>query len=325
MIVTKYSPISIPVYIRLTEFQRLIESLLENEESKYTELYIFSDAAMKKEHEKPVEEMRKYILDIRGFKNIYINFNEHNIGLKNIENAIEVPLRKAGTVIYLEEDLIVSQNFLSFINRALHFYSKHNKIFSVSGYALPCFKELNVNHVMFSNSLTFWGAGLWAKKYFEEKTSFCNTDVTLKYLNKRRRDFCLENSIQIYLEIYRKFKEGEITPDLKIGTYMWLRNLVQAFPPESLVMNTGFKSIDESWHAKSTSIYDVDLSELKEIGMEENIDDMSVYKNNKKIVTYHSQIRRFNLANLLFYVLPEPFFNFVRRLKRRFINHAALT
>ena len=65
---TKYAPISIPVYVRLRELKNLIESLKKNCEAKYTDLYIFSDAALKKEHEKPIEKIDLSLISIKFYK-----------------------------------------------------------------------------------------------------------------------------------------------------------------------------------------------------------------------------------------------------------------
>ena len=314
---TKYAPISIPVYVRLRELKNLIESLKKNCEAKYTDLYIFSDAALKKEHEKPIEKIREYIKSITGFQNIYITYNEVNLGVKNLEAAIEVPLSKEEYINYVEEDLIVSKNFLNFMNRALRFYFSEDRVFSVSGYTLPCFKNDYNGRVMFSNSISFWGSGLWARKYFQEKENFSDTIALLRLLNKRKLNFCFNNSIKIFLETHRKLRQGNITPDIQIGTFMSLKNRIQAFPPQSLVLNTGFENSVNSWHAISTKHFDIKLLSGTEIYMDPNIDDGIISNNNNQIIQYHKKISVFNISNFLFYILPIPFFNIIKRLMVR--------
>ena len=76
----EYAPIIISVYDRLDHLTRCIESLQRNELARYSELYVISDAAYKKEHIPLIDEVRSYINGITGFKKVYPVFREKNLG-----------------------------------------------------------------------------------------------------------------------------------------------------------------------------------------------------------------------------------------------------
>jgi len=51
-----------------------------------------------------------------------------------IEGVTQV-IREYGRVIVPEDDLLISPNFLTYMNQALNFYEKNSKVFSVAGYS----------------------------------------------------------------------------------------------------------------------------------------------------------------------------------------------
>ena len=104
-----YAPIALFTYNRADKTQRVVESLLQNAEAKFSDLFIFSDGPKTPEKKAGVEENRKYIHTISGFKSISIIEREKNWGLANslIAGITEV-INKYGRVIVVEDDLILS-------------------------------------------------------------------------------------------------------------------------------------------------------------------------------------------------------------------------
>ena len=72
-----------------------------------TDLYIFSDAANKKEDEKAVNEVREYIRSVKdGFKNVYIFEADKNLGIKDSTvKAVNTIFEKHEFFIGLEDDI----------------------------------------------------------------------------------------------------------------------------------------------------------------------------------------------------------------------------
>ena len=70
-----FAPIILFVYNRAKVTKLTVEALLRNKEAGETVLYVFADGAKPNatvEQRKKVEEVRKYIHTIRGFKDVVI-------------------------------------------------------------------------------------------------------------------------------------------------------------------------------------------------------------------------------------------------------------
>jgi GT2 family glycosyltransferase len=117
------SPVVIFAYNRPIHLKKTIEALQENIYSSDTEVYIISDASKHSEDVSKVEEVRSYIREISGFKQINIVERDRNHGLaNNIISGVSEIINKYGKIIAVEDDLIVSHNFLCYMNSALEFY-----------------------------------------------------------------------------------------------------------------------------------------------------------------------------------------------------------
>ena len=74
------SPIVIFCYKRKRHLEKLISSLLLNQEAAESDLIIFSDGARDERDVNQVDEVRQYILGIKGFKSVRINYRDSNYG-----------------------------------------------------------------------------------------------------------------------------------------------------------------------------------------------------------------------------------------------------
>ena len=128
------APVVIFCYRR--KITKLIDSLIENRESKNTELFIYSDGFKSNIDKKDVINLRKDLKKIHGFKSVYVIESDKNNGLANsVIKGVNDIIKKFGKIIVLEDDLIVSQYFLNFMNRSLSLYNENKNIWSISGYS----------------------------------------------------------------------------------------------------------------------------------------------------------------------------------------------
>ena len=93
------APIALFVYNRLNHTRRTVDSLKRNILAKDSDLIIFSDAGKYDNQEEQVDEVRRYIYQIVGFKSITIFEREVNYGLaKSIIDGVTETLTMIGTV-----------------------------------------------------------------------------------------------------------------------------------------------------------------------------------------------------------------------------------
>ena len=124
-----YAPILLFVYNRPEHTRQVVSSLLRNKEAADSPLFIYADQSKNPESDAAVQEVRRYIHSISGFKTITIIERETNWGLaRNIIDGVTTQVNHFGRVIVLEDDLIVAPYFLKFMNDALEVYKDEQRV-----------------------------------------------------------------------------------------------------------------------------------------------------------------------------------------------------
>ena len=126
------APIVLFVYNRPNHTQKVIDALKNNPEAKDSELFVYCDGAKENASEiekKQIEETRKIIRGIMGFKSVTMIESKENKGLacSIIEGVTEI-VKKFDKIIVLEDDIVTSKGFLNYMNTALNIYKNNKKI-----------------------------------------------------------------------------------------------------------------------------------------------------------------------------------------------------
>lgn len=232
------APVCLFAYKRLANLKHCISALQQNELAAQTELYIFSDAAAKTEDFLQVKAVRDFLLTIHGFRTIEIIFAETNKGLgDSIINGVTNVINNHEKVIVLEDDLIVSPNFLNYMNEALETYNKNQQIFSVSGYTVPV-NTPNKEDVYFTKRASSWGWATWKNRWQDvdwkvsDYAAFSSDRLRQKRFNKMGSDMT---------SMLAKQMHGKINSWAIRWTYhQFKKNLYTVFPVVSKVINDGF-------------------------------------------------------------------------------------
>lgn len=117
------APIVVSVYDRLEHLRRCVESLQMNKLATESVLYVVSDAAYKEEHIKKINEVREFISSIKGFKEVKPVFREKNLGAHlSLSLMLKEVLQNYDSFIFLEDDIVVSNDFLQYLNDGLVYY-----------------------------------------------------------------------------------------------------------------------------------------------------------------------------------------------------------
>ena len=164
------APIVLFVYNRLDHTQGVIETLSKNVLAKESDLYVFSDAAKSENGLEKVKAVRSYINDEKwhsDFKKVTIIEAEHNKGLaKSVIDGVTKIIEEYGKVIVVEDDLLLSPYFLSYMNGALEFYQEDKKIWSISGYSFPMRSLKKYPHdIFYSYRGCSWGWATWKDRW----------------------------------------------------------------------------------------------------------------------------------------------------------------
>jgi len=130
------APILLFAYKRLETLQKTVSALAQNELAPRSDLFIFSDSGRRDEDKPAVRAVREYLQTVKGFRSVRIEEAIRNRGLANsIITGVTDIINTHGRAIVLEDDILTTPNFLTFMNAALDKYEQQPRVFSVSGYA----------------------------------------------------------------------------------------------------------------------------------------------------------------------------------------------
>ena len=187
---SQLSPIVLFVYNRPLHTEITLNTLKNNKLAGESILYIYCDGLKENaslETTAQVSEVRKVVKEQQWCKKVIIIESEQNKGLaESIKNGVSEVVEKYGKVIVMEDDLITSPFFLTYMNKALHYYEKKKSVFSISGYNLPATKmaipedyEYDV-YVSLRNGS--WGWATWSDRWNQVDWSVSNFKVISKNL-----------------------------------------------------------------------------------------------------------------------------------------------
>lgn len=130
------APVILFVYNRPMHTRQTLEHLMENELAAESALHIFSDGPKEEAGEEEIRkitEVRETIREKRWCGKVTIKESFINKGLANsvIDGVSEI-LKEYGKAIVLEDDLLTSRYFLTYLNRGLDFYENRKTVFSIS-------------------------------------------------------------------------------------------------------------------------------------------------------------------------------------------------
>lgn len=230
-----YAPIALFTYNRADHTKQAVESLLQNEEAVESELYIFSDGPKTEAKREAVEENRKYIRSISGFKSVHIVEREKNWGLANslIVGITEI-VDKYGQVIVVEDDLIVSPYFLQYMNEALEKYKDDERVASISAFLNPI--DCVAPETFFLRYFACWGWATWKRGW----DLLINDDrELLRRLRWKKNDFNIGGTGPFYGILYCDKVGLNSSWAVRFYASQFLAGKLQLFPGHSMAIQTG--------------------------------------------------------------------------------------
>lgn len=236
---SKKAPIALFAYKRPLHLKKTLESLSNCAGASESELFIFSDGPKKVDDERGVSEVRELIKSRKWCGIDHIIERDRNLGLANsIISGVTELCEKYGRVIVMEDDLLVSRYFLSYLNSALDRYEGEEQVMQISGHIFPIKVEAKIGAV-FLPFTTSWGWATWAR-------AWAHFDGGMKDYHKLEDDAGLRKRFDLggaypYFQMLKSQHEGRID-SWAIRWYLsvFMLNGLTLFPRKTLVENTGF-------------------------------------------------------------------------------------
>lgn len=243
------APVCLFVYARLNETKQAIESLKKNHLAPETDLHIFSDGP-KLGKETSVSEIRAFLRQVSGFKSVTIVEQLKNLGLANsIILGVSDVINKYGRAIILEDDLLVSDRFLDYMNQCLDKYEDSNRVLSISGFSFPIkFPEDYSFDNTFGVRASSWGWATW-KDRWNKVDWLVKSYPRFKYNPIAR--FRFNQGGSDLSRMLGKQMSGKINSwAIRFCFHQFENCLVDVYPTKSLVENIGWGP--EASHCKPT-------------------------------------------------------------------------
>jgi len=256
------APIVIFCFNRVGHLKETIDSLKKNYLAELSDLIIYSDGYKDNiNNKKKVLEVRKYLKSINGFKSISIINRNENFGLSNnIITGVSEVVNKYNKIIVLEDDLITSPYFLTYMNEGLNYYENIDEVISIHGYVYPIPKNNLLPETFFLKGADCWGWATWKRGWdlFEQNGIKLYNSIFGKKLNYR---FNFNNS-----ENYLKMLENQIKGKNNSWAIRWyasafINHKLTLYPKKSLVFYNGSDRTGENSH--KTNIFNIELTYKK--------------------------------------------------------------
>jgi Glycosyl transferase family 2 len=270
------APLVIFAYNRPHHFTQVWNSLIKCPELINTDVYIYADGP--KNHASideliAIKKTREILHQISGSKLLKLNLCETNQGLANsIINGVSEILAKYDKIIVLEDDVVVSPLFLTYMNAALTFYKNKYLVGCVHSYSYPI-KNLPVFY--FQRGADCWGWGTWKRSWslFSK-----DSNMLLNQLKERNliNDFDYGGTY-LFSDMLQKHIEGKNNSwAIRWHASLFLHNMLTLYPGKSFVQNIG--NDNSGTHSGSTSMYshkilnEMNNFEFNEIPIEHNLE-----------------------------------------------------
>ena len=259
------APVVLFTYKRPEHTKATLDALACNTLASQTDLFVFSDGPKNESDGAAVEAVRKLLREVVGFASVTLVERHENMGLaRSVIAGVTELFEKFENVIVLEDDLVTSKNFLSYMNEALVHYRQDPFAFSVTGHTFPE-KFLRIpsgypydTYAGYRCSSWSWGTWRdrwqridWEMSYFP---SFCADAKAQEEFNRGGQDM----TSSLYVQ-----HKGEIDSWAIRFCYAHHANgMMCVYPTATLVRNIGLdnsgthstpnprflhSSLDESW------------------------------------------------------------------------------
>lgn len=291
------APIAIFCYSRPKHLFNLLTSLVQNEESKNSDVFIFVDGVRSSKDIIKQNEVKEILNLNWEFKSKNIVLRDKNYGLKkNIIEGVSEVISKYRKIIVLEDDLEVSNTFLNYMNNSLIMYEEIDEVWHVSGYSLPKLIK-NKKKAFLSVEMNCWGWGTWYKNWNEIHNNLENKISNLNKAHQKKFNFYGLNKNNINQII--------LNENNKIDTWaiFWYQTIfvnkgLTLNPVNSLVRNAGFDGSGQ--HKSSNKFYNINKLNNYKVNKFPRKNNISflyenllkikyIIKNFKNYINYHSK------------------------------------
>ena len=235
---TEWAPIALFIYKRAEHTRRTIVSLQGCEGFQSSPIYVFADGPKTQAEVEAVRATRSVARTLLGSRAVFVE-QERNRGLANsiIAGTTELCDRH-GTVIVVEDDLVLAPSFLRFLNEGLERYRDEPRVMQVSGHMFDVPSFASQRGALLLPLTTSWGWATWERAWsmFDPSATgwreHLADDAEVKRFNL--------GGMYDYFGMLKRHMNGKIDSWAIRWYYsVFARGGLALFPPQTLVLNMG--------------------------------------------------------------------------------------
>ena len=264
------APVVLFAFNRPIHTKRTLEALAENNLADRTRLIVYCDGPRDQCDADAVAAVCDIVREARGFLSVELRASAQNKGLANsIIEGVSSICEEYGRVIVMEDDLVTSRAFLSFMNQALDRYEAEPGVWHVSGWNYPVPQD-GLGDAFFLRVMNCWGWATWQDRWRHYRK---DTDALIK-------SFTPSDIMKFSLNGAGDFwKQVELNASGQINTWaiywyatIFKNNGLCLNPAASYVLNIGHDG-SGTHGSNSKGTYDSLLCEKHEVNMPVSINE----------------------------------------------------
>lgn len=238
-------------YKRAAKLKASMEALLQNPECANLEVIFFADGYKGEKDKQGVLETRAYIDTLTGFKNIHKHYRDKNFSTgPNFHTGLSYLSNNYDRFIIVEDDLVVTPNYIKYLLDGLDFYKNEKSVFCVTGFCFP----LKINNYPYdsivANRFCSYGWASWAnrvKNVVWDKEGLQNIIKTSPDFKSRLN----KEGMDLYRMVEKEINGTISTWDIQMQVYVSENRLKVIYPIISKGTNIGFDN-------ESTNTFGID-------------------------------------------------------------------
>lgn len=237
--------ISDPAPVCLFAFNRpdhtalTLRALAASPLAERTALIAYLDGPRTQEEEQRVAETRKVIESQTGFASVTLHARDENAGLaRSIQEGVTATMQSYGKAIVVEDDIVTSPAFLTYMNHALDRYQDDLRVWHIAGFNEDLPVLLEKRGAVFWRFMSCWGWASWADRWqhFERDPE----KLVHQFSDEEIHRFNLNGAENFWGQVL-----GNVTGELRTWAIFWYATIFQndglcLSPCQSFAENIGF-------------------------------------------------------------------------------------
>ena len=238
-------------YKRAGKLKTSMEALLQNPECSQMDVVFFCDGHKGEKDYQAVMETRAYIDSLTGFRKKYRHYRERNISTgPNFKQGITWLFENYDQFIVVEDDLVVTPNYISYLLQSLDFYRQEKSVFCITGFCFPIEVKNYSYDTIIHRRFCSYGWGSWSDRVVNVKWDKDQLGDMMKN-SPGFQERLNEQGLDLYRMVKKQISGAISTWDIQMQVHVSENKLKVVYPIISKGYNIGFDN-------ESTNTFGID-------------------------------------------------------------------